>query len=347
MRSFRLALGLVLLGMTLAGLCWWQASRELQLSPAPRTEVARTTPQSSSAASLSTLAGLPSPGVSIFPPPAEAVSSAGATPPPPSRERDVEALLAEYRTASVEETRLSALSSLIQAGGPEVIGLLVREAENADLPSLRYAALRGLEILVASEGTAVALRVLQSGADSKIRSQAAVLLAKVGGKEALPVLSQAVVEDKDPLLRSACVQGLGYLSGHGYSDAQTRLEEVFSREADPRVRGAAAFYLASEIPSEPLRRALEGGEKDAGVRRLLPTLLAQNGAAWALPLLVDAVRGDPDPRFRKASLLALGTLCRKARFDSGTFQALAALPQEGWSDADRKDVSALAGSLPK
>lgn len=220
------------------------------------------------------------------------------------------------------------------------------QAERAESPDLLYAALRGLETLKAPEGIAVAQRCLLSDADPKLRAQAAVFLGEVGGAHALGVLSTAVLEEKDVLVRSACVQGLGRLSGKGFGEALEKLGEVFLSDPDRRIRNEAAFYLASPIPSDILRDAFQG-EKDTQVRRMLPVALAQNGAAWAAPLLSDAVRFDPDPRFRRASLLAYGRLCRKGDADASTFHALANLPQEAWCEADRKEVRDLAALIPK
>lgn len=224
---------------------------------------------------------------------------------------------------------------------PVALSLLVAQAEGAGPTEQHLEALRDLEAQNAPEGIAVAHRMLLSEADPNLRAQAAVLLAAAGGAHALGMLSTAAL-----LVRSACMQGLGSLSREGFGEALEQLGQVFRLDPDRRIRNEAAFYLASPVPSYLLRDALLS-EKDPQVRRMLPVVLIQNGAVWAIPLLIDAIRGDPDPQFRRASLLALGRLCHKGGSDAATFHALASLPQETWSEADRKEVRDLAALIAK
>lgn len=132
---------------------------------------------------------------------------------------------------------------------------------------------------------AQAIRTLQSAPDAPSRARAAAALGRVGDRQAVPALIQAMIEDQAAPVRGACA-------------------EVLGRLADPASRAA-------------LRAALQ--DSDAVVRDKAQRALGQLAPSGQLPV-ASAAPPAPPPAAASAALtkgppmqVALGRMGSKAR----------------------------------
>lgn len=137
------------------------------------------------------------------------------------------------------------------------------------------------------------LRELGSGRGYKVRVQAALLLARARRPEAVPALSRALAEDREPVVRSVAARLLADNPG-GAPDG-TVAHEALVRAADdkaPEVRRAVKVALATL-------------ERKVGTLRAVPVM----DRAERTPLVAVRVMGDrtghASPALRKRAREAL------------------------------------------
>jgi hypothetical protein len=95
----------------------------------------------------------------------------------------------------------------------------------------------------------------------KVRTQAALLLGKLGDKAGVPPLTKALADD-NKTVRAMAAQSLGKLGGDAASVA---LKTLLQREADAFVRGQAEKALAAIISAKPLESENKADSKDRKV----------------------------------------------------------------------------------
>ena len=119
-------------------------------------------------------------------------------------------------------------------------------------------------------------RALLSDPSFKVRTQAALLLGKLGDKAGIESLIKALT-DENKTVRAMAAQSLGKLGGEGTAEA---LKSLLEREKDPFVRGQVEKALASIAALKPP----EGDGKDRKLYLKLGPFTGGSKAADA-PLL--------------------------------------------------------------
>ncbi len=179
-----------------------------------------------------------------------------------------------------------------------------------------------------------AVQALSRDPSVKVRTQAALVLAQRGAREALPALMHAVVADDEPAVRIAAAAALARI---GDVAARDPLDAAARADPDEAVRGAARKSLADLLAASGRAVALEepqGRAGDAAARGALREALARHlrrqgfavvaagdPAGWRLKPAVLAVEvshgGGKISVAVKASVLAVDSQGRMAAMVEG------------------------------
>jgi HEAT repeat protein len=125
----------------------------------------------------------------------------------------------------------------------------------------QVAALSDRKVMVVATsfpGQAAAEQVLATGTDSDARLDAATALGKTNSLAVVPALANALLNDQDKYVRSACAGYLGSIKG---AEAEKSLKQALA-DPDPYVRKKIVEALF-RLGTEQARKAIAGALKDA------------------------------------------------------------------------------------
>jgi HEAT repeat protein len=211
--------------------------------------------------------------------------------------------------------RLMSLQLLASLQGAEAEAALVRVAEEPALPSRirREAALA----LGSRYGAAAAatLRNLLTDSTAEIRLAAVQALGSPEWANALPWLSDALLNERDPAIRRAAAQAMGqintpeaveWLLGYLGSMGNGRPESDSAR----RIRKTIVWTLGgfSSPAAVPVLIDAFGRSSNPPLRRALLRSLARTADPRAFHVLLETVDKDPDPRARCEAIQGLGRI---------------------------------------
>lgn len=204
-----------------------------------------------------------------------------------------------------------------------------------------------------------AVRALSRDPSVKVRTQAALVLAQRGSREALPALMHAVAADDEPAVRIAAAAALARI---GDVAAREPLDAAARADPDDAVRAAAKRSLADLLAASGRAVALEEpqGRGDAATRGALKEALARHLrrqgfavvpagdlAGWRLKpavLAVEVSRGGGKISVAvKASVVAVDSQGRMAAMVEGGARLRAARGAEKQLAA--RALDAAAGTL--
>ncbi|HEY7724377.1 MAG TPA: HEAT repeat domain-containing protein [Anaeromyxobacteraceae bacterium] len=106
-----------------------------------------------------------------------------------------------------------------------------------------------------------AIQALQRDPSMKVRTQAALVLAQRGARQALAVLTRALAADESPAVRIAAAAALARLADIA---AREPLEAARTADPDPAVRSAASRGLADLLASSNRSLSLDEAQGRAG-----------------------------------------------------------------------------------
>jgi hypothetical protein len=106
-----------------------------------------------------------------------------------------------------------------------------------------------------------AIQALQGDPSMKVRTQAALVLAQRGARQALAVLTRALAADESPAVRIAAAAALARLADVA---AREPLEAAKAADPDPAVRSAAARGLTDLLAVSNRALALDEAQGRAG-----------------------------------------------------------------------------------
>jgi deoxyhypusine monooxygenase len=113
-----------------------------------------------------------------------------------------------------------------------------------------------MEAAFARKDEAYFLKVLKTEPSLVLRVHAVCILAEVGGEESIPVLSDVLLHDPDPLVKHEAAFSMGQI---GLTAANDALQRAMLSDHDPVVRhesAAALGSIGSPASEEALTRAL-------------------------------------------------------------------------------------------
>lgn len=145
----------------------------------------------------------------------------------------------------------------------------------------------------------------------KVRLQAALILGRSGGEDALQPLADCLVEDTDFPVRAACAMSLGNMGEvHAIEPLVARLEDPEELVRTECRRALFRYTVPEAIPY--LQVARERGS--ARVRLVLVEVVAQIKDPQAGALLAELI-GDPDEKVRIQAAAVLTTMDQKGVTD--------------------------------
>jgi len=114
-----------------------------------------------------------------------------------------------------------------------------------------------MEAAFARKDESYLLKVLKTEASLVLRVHAVCILAEVGGEKSIPVLSDVLLHDPDPLVKHEAAFSMGQI---GLTAANGALQKAMLSDPDPVVRhesAAALGSIGSPGSEESLTKALE------------------------------------------------------------------------------------------
>ena len=152
-------------------------------------------------------------------------------------------------------------------------------------------------------GIAALRSMLQDNA-AEIRIKAAEGLGRVGGREAVMILSEGLV-DKNSEVRVAVVEALGFVGG---SSAITVLSGALAdKSAEVRLRAVEARKDAGTIAAIPsIQKAFQ--DKEESVRLRAALMLRKIGHRSGVPVLAQAILNDRSDNVRSTATRYLGSI---------------------------------------
>ncbi len=165
-------------------------------------------------------------------------------------------------------------------------------------------------------------RTLTTDTDAVRRARAAQAVGEFLTPHALPLLTDAIMNDADPGVREAAVRGIGRTN---HVDSQMVLATAMT-DADASVR-LAAVQQVNLVNAFSQMDALVGAliDADALVRREAALQAGQRNVTDAVPALVAMLRTDDDTTARRSAAWALGSIggsdARTALGDAATTES--------------------------
>ena len=152
-------------------------------------------------------------------------------------------------------------------------------------------------------GIAALRSMLQDNA-AEIRIKAAEGLGRVGGREAVMILSEGLV-DKNSEVRVAVVEALGFVGG---SSAIAVLSGALAdKSAEVRLRAVEALKDAGTIAAIPsIQKAFQ--DKEESVRLRAALMLRKIGHRNGVPVLAQAILNDRSDNVRSTATQYLGSI---------------------------------------
>ena len=142
----------------------------------------------------------------------------------------------------------------------------------------------------------------------KVRLQAALILGRSGGEDALGPLSECLTDDPDYPVRAACAMSLGNMGDvHAIEPLVARLEDPEELVRTESSKSLFRYTVPEAIPY--LQVARERGS--ARVRLVLVEVVAQIKDPQAGVLLAELI-GDPDEKVRLQAAAVLKTMDQAA-----------------------------------
>jgi HEAT repeat protein len=214
--------------------------------------------------------------------------------------------LHKSKDAEIRSAAAQALGALAEPRDADLVDLLVRAATDDDTPAVRHFALISLG-RIGGVRTSDRLQVIFRKAKGDDRAFAAIALGLTREKSALPLLRDAVEEERSEADRSAFCLSLGLL---GHIDAAPVLEAQLDGKSSNwhHAYAATALALLGDATAAPAIRERLLSCRDVNVRRHLGVALGylgDEGAAVALAKRMDASGNNED---RAAAAMAAGVL---------------------------------------
>ena len=231
--------------------------------------------------------------------------------------------------------RRDALHALGEVGNPtahSAVSAMLKAAGAEKDAVVRKAAVEALSKLVGPDDRAdsAALYPLLQDKDSETRTNAAIVLGMIGGREALEALPtlRLALHDEDPHFQELAAAAIGGL-GKDAAPAVDDLGDALVRANEWKVRDNAALALSHIGPAAKkalpqLLQALRYAESEPdskynSVRPHVAEALANIGFpdnTDALPAVLKCIQHDPDPEVRHFCVYALNGVQDLERYDA-------------------------------
>ncbi|HBW22908.1 MAG TPA: hypothetical protein DEF68_05960 [Elusimicrobia bacterium] len=213
--------------------------------------------------------------------------------------------------SAAPKERREALAELVGSRGEKAVPQLIKSLGDGD-PGVRGDATRSLGRLKSGKAVVPLTSRLKSDTSSSVRGQAALALAEIGDRKAVPALVQCF-KDKSAGVKGYCVRALGILRAKeavaplaglmagANADFKAQVLNSLGKVGSPEAGGAVKTEL------EDLRAKRAGGAKidqPLLVEEEAIRALGEIGGADAVPLVKKGL-DSPDDRIRAVSCRAL------------------------------------------
>jgi len=171
-----------------------------------------------------------------------------------------------------------------------------------------------------------AVQALARDSSVKVRTQAALVLAQRGAREAVPALAHALAADDEPVVRIAAAAALGRIADIAGKEP---LEAAVRADPDGPVRAAARKALGDLMAASGRAVSLEepqGRAGDAAARAALKEALARHLREQGF---VVAAPGEPAGFHLKPSVLSLEVSRAGGRLEISVKASVVAVDSQG------------------
>ncbi len=228
------------------------------------------------------------------------------------------------------EVRQSAVLALGALGAEDQFQTVCNATEDKNRVVRNFAIVTLPRLTKGEKPRGIALKRLTDllgGRNHEARGFAAVALGRLGEPSAAGALRKAFASESDPSIRAACAVGLGLLKD---KDSIPMLEGVIGASSDVRLRGhccVAVGLLGVPAGAKQLKSVVKN-TTPADLLVAAAVALASLGDRDAIPMLLEALKGDSSGSSRQSTVRALA--CFR---DTGIARAM----QEIYDDAQTGD----------